>query len=76
MPTKTAKNLSSQGKIIDYDEASQVGVIVGFDRSEYSFTISEWQNESKYKKPKANMIVNFEIKENEKTREAVRVRLR
>ena len=71
---KAAKNNFCQGKVSLYDEQTHCGHIKGFDNNEYSFLMTEWIN--KYEKPRIGMVVNFEIKENERAREAVSIKIR
>jgi hypothetical protein len=71
---KAEKNFWCQGKVSLYDEKTRCGRINGFDRHEYGFSMDEWTN--KNEKPRVDMIVNFEIKENEQAREAVSIKIR
>ena len=71
---KAAKNLRCQGKVFFYDEKSQCGHIKGFDGKGYNFSMAEWH--SKNEKPHINMVVNFEISEHERVKEAVSIKIR
>ena len=71
---KAAKNLRCQGKVFFYDEKSRCGLIQGFDGNGYNFSIAQWY--SKNEKPHINMVVNFEISEHERGKEAVSIKIR
>ena len=73
-PTKTAKSPLCQGKVVLYEENTQCGFIKGFDGNGYGFSMAEWKNENE--KPRVEMIVNFEVREHEKVKEAIRIKIR
>jgi len=73
--TKKAEKIPlCQGKVFFYDEKTRCGSIKGFDRNEYAFSFTEWKN--KNEKPRTGMVVNFEVKDHEKGKEAISIRIR
>ena len=73
-PATVAKAPLCQGKVVVYEEKTQCGFIKGFDGNGYGFSMAEWKNE--HEKPRVEMIVNFEVREHEKVKEAVRIKIR
>ena len=74
VPPTAIKSPVCQGKVVLYEEKTQCGFIKGFDGNGYGFSMAEWQ--SKTEKPRVEMIVTFEVKDHEKVKEAVRIKIR
>ena len=68
-----AKNPVRQGRVVINEENTQCGFIKGFDGNGYGFSTAEWQN--KNENPKVEMIVSFEVRDHEKVKEAVRIKI-